>query len=274
MDRIAGLFIGLGVLSLVFWVFESLFAAKPDQPRLFRRRGIGTDLIYWFATPLITRSVSTLGLGIILLAIYRGDPAEIREMLASRDTWLASTPAWFQVPALLLTGDFIAYWLHRAFHRGRLWRFHAIHHSSQDLDWLSSVRLHPVNDWLTRWIQATVLVLLGFAPIAVAAYVPFLSLYAIMLHANLSWDFGPLGRIIASPKFHRWHHTAEDEGLDRNFAGLFPVWDQLFGTWFMPPDRLPERFGLHEEQIPESILGQLWFPFRRRKQPADVGHSP
>lgn len=270
MDRIVGLFVGLGVLSFIFWVFESLFAARPEQPRFAKRRGFSTDLIYWFATPLVTRSVSQVGIAVILILIYRTDVAGIQAMLENRDTWLANLPAWIQVPALLLVGDFISYWLHRAFHRGRLWHFHAIHHSSKDLDWLSSVRLHPVNDWLTRWIQATSLILLGFAPLAVAAYVPFLTFYALMLHANVPWGFGPLGRIIASPKFHRWHHTAEDEGLDRNFAGLFPVWDQLFGTYFMPAGRQPEVFGLKSDAVPESYFGQLLYPFRRASQIAET----
>lgn len=274
MDRIAGLFIGLGILSLVFWVVESLFAANPGQPRLFRRRGLITDVVYWFATPIVTKSVSAAGLAVILALIYRRDSAGIRALLDSRDTWLASLPAGIQVPAMLLAGDLIAYWVHRAFHKGRLWRFHAIHHSSRDLDWLSSVRLHPVNDWLSRWIQATALILLGFAPLAVAAYVPFLTFYAIMLHANVSWGFGPLGSIVASPKFHRWHHTAEDEGLDRNFAGLFPLWDRLFGTYYMPPGRLPEVFGLKGETVPESWLAQLTYPFRRMPSPARSGGGP
>jgi sterol desaturase/sphingolipid hydroxylase (fatty acid hydroxylase superfamily) len=273
MERIIGLFVGLGVLSVIFWIIELLFAAKPAQPRLAKRRGFLTDLIYWFATPLMTRSVSAVGLAVILALVYRMEPESIRNMLETRETFVASLPGWIQVLAMLLVGDLIAYWLHRAFHSGRLWRFHAIHHSSQDLDWLSSVRLHPVNDWLTRWIQATSLILLGFAPLVVAAYVPFLSFYAILLHANVSWGFGLLGRIVASPKFHRWHHTAEHEGLDRNFAGLFPVWDQIFGTYFMPKDRLPEVFGLQGESVPESFLGQLLYPFRRPLEPTRIGRT-
>ena len=266
MDRIPALFVLLGVLSLIFWVIESLFAAKPEQPGPAKRRGFRTDLCYWFLTPLVTRSVSKVGIVVILVLIYRTDVAGIQAMLANRGTFLASLPVWIQVPALLLTGDFISYWLHRAFHFKWLWRFHAIHHSSRDLDWLSSVRLHPFNDWITRWVQATCLILLGFEPLAVAAYVPFLTFYAIMLHANISWGFGPMARIIASPRFHRWHHTAEDEGLDKNFAGLFPIWDQLFGTYFMPEGRQPEIFGLKPQIIPESYFGQLIFPFRRQAQ--------
>jgi sterol desaturase/sphingolipid hydroxylase (fatty acid hydroxylase superfamily) len=279
MAKLGNLFIALLVLSAFFWLVESVFAANPRQPRLLRRRGIGTDVVYWFATPLLTKTISQIGLAIILMLIYREDVAGIRAMLASRDTLLAGQPLWLQALEMVAVGDFIGYWTHRWFHGRTMWKFHAIHHSSQDLDWLSAVRLHPVNDWLSRWIQASALVLLGFAPAAIAAYVPFLTLYAIFIHANVSWGFGKLGVLVASPKFHRWHHTSEDEGLDKNFAGLLPLFDVLFGTYYMPEGRLPERFGLKNEDVPTGLLGQLAYPFRRAapvpalEQPASASDS-
>jgi sterol desaturase/sphingolipid hydroxylase (fatty acid hydroxylase superfamily) len=262
MDRIGNLFAALLVLSAFFWLVESLFAANREQPRWLRRRGLYTDLVYWFATPLVTKAVSQVGLALILIAIYRENPAGILEALLSRDTLLARQPLALQAVEMIVVGDFIGYWMHRVFHGRALWKFHAIHHSSQDLDWLSSVRLHPVNDWLSRWVQASILVVMGFSPIAVAAYVPFLTFYAIFVHANVSWGFGALGWLVASPKFHRWHHTSEDEGLDKNFAGLLPIFDMLFGTYYMPRDRLPAVFGLKNEQVPKGFWGQMLYPFR------------
>ena len=96
-----------------------------------------------------------------------------------------------------------------------------------------------------------------------AAYVPFLTFYAVFLHANVPWGFGLLGRLVASPKFHRWHHTSEDEGLDKNFAGLLPIFDVLFGTYYTPKGRLPQTFGLKNEEVPEGFWRQLVYPFRR-----------
>lgn len=273
MERLAGLFVALLVLSAFFWLVESLFAANPAQPRFHRRRGFSTDLVYWFITPLLTRTVAQIGLAAILVVIYREDVAGIRDMLASRTTFLGRQPLWLQAIGILVVGDLVGYWTHRSFHGRRLWRFHAIHHSSQDLDWLSAVRLHPVNDWLSRWIQASTLVVLGFTPAAVAAYVPFLTFYAIFVHANVSWGLGPLGWLVASPKFHRWHHTSEDEGLDKNFAGLFPWIDVLFGTYYMPAGRLPERFGLKNETVPQGVFGQLAYPFRKPR-PAEPTPLP
>jgi sterol desaturase/sphingolipid hydroxylase (fatty acid hydroxylase superfamily) len=268
MNRIGSLFVALLVLSAFFWLVETLFPANPAQPRLPRRRGFTTDLWYWFATPLVTKGVSQLGIALILVLIYRASLDEIRTLLASRDTVLARQPLGVQAIEMLVLGDLIGYWLHRWFHGRTLWKFHAIHHCSKDLDWLSSVRLHPFNDWLTRWVQVSALVVLGFSPAAVAAYVPFLTFYAVFLHANVSWGFGPLGWLVASPKFHRWHHTSEDEGLDKNFAGLLPLFDVVFGTYYMPKDRLPQTFGLKNDDVPEGFWAQLAYPFRRARERA------
>ena len=264
MARIEHIFVGLLVLSAFFWLIESLFAANPEQPKW--RTDMKTDIVYWFVTPLLTKSITQAGLAIALVIIYRENIHVVQQMLDSRTTLLSRQKLGLQALEMVVLGDLIGYWTHRWFHGRRMWKFHAIHHCSPQLDWLSAVRLHPVNDWLSRWIQASALVVLGFSPKAIAAYVPFLTLYAIMVHANVSWGFGPLGRVIASPKFHRWHHTSEEEGLDKNFAGMFPVYDMIFGTYYMPKDRLPQKFGLKNQAIPEGFWPQMMYPFRRRKK--------
>ena len=69
----------------------------------------------------------------------------------------------------------------------------------------------------------------------------------------------------------RWHHTFESEGLDKNFAGLFAFYDLLFGTFYMPEARQPEKFGVESERIPAGIWGQLLYPFRRPLRTASFG---
>jgi sterol desaturase/sphingolipid hydroxylase (fatty acid hydroxylase superfamily) len=271
MERLSVLFAALLVLSVLFGLIETLFPANAEQPRWRGRKGLRTDLVYWFLTPLFTKVLSNVGVVIILVLLYRQAPLELRAMLDNRDTLLGRQPLWLQALEMLLIGDFIAYWVHRAFHGTSLWPIHAVHHSSEHLDWLASVRFHPFNDWIARWSQACALVLLGFTPTAVAAYIPFIQLFAIFLHANVSWDFGPLRKVIASPRFHRWHHTSEEEGLDKNFAGLFPFYDALFGTWYMPEGKVPQRFGLNNESVPDGFFPQLLYPFRRKPRPEKAG---
>jgi len=257
------LIVSLVVLSGLFWIIER--RQRTRQGAIGRRRvDTRVDLTYWFFTPLVTRAITRISVGLVFAAIAIAQGLsfdDFRQIATTRRTWASSLPLVIQVPLILLLADFLAYWSHRWFHGRWLWPFHAVHHSSRAVDWLSSVRLHPVNDVVSRLIQVLPLYWLGFNGAALAAFVPFLTLYALMLHANVGWTFGPLRYVIASPVFHRWHHTAEAEGLDKNFAGLFPFLDLAFGTFYMPTGRLPERFGIDGDPVPDGLLAQLAYPF-------------
>src|SRR5262249_45889703 len=133
MNRIGSLVVGLLILSAFFAVIESLFAANRLQPRL-HRKGLRTDIAYWFLTPLVTKSVSQIGLAIILIILYRRNIADIQRMLIARDSLVAQQPLGLQAIEMMVVGDFISYFVHRWFHQSRMWRFHAVHHSSRDLD--------------------------------------------------------------------------------------------------------------------------------------------
>jgi sterol desaturase/sphingolipid hydroxylase (fatty acid hydroxylase superfamily) len=263
--RFAGLIVAFVVLSLLFGLLERLWPARVGQPRW--RPDRFTDLGYWFFTPLVTRTLTqiTIVAAVVLIAWQAGvaplDREHVRDFVAHHRSH--ALPPGVQVAAILIVGDFIGYCTHRLFHRRALWKFHAVHHGSTQVDWLSSVRLHPVNDALAKVAQSLPLLFLGFDYTLLAAYIPFLTFYAIFLHANVPWTFGPLRYVVASPTFHRWHHTSQAEGLDRNFAGLFPLWDLLFGTFYMPPGRQPEAFGLAGERVPDGLLAQLAYPFRK-----------
>jgi len=69
--------------------------------------------------------------------------------------------------------------------------------------------------------------------------------------------------VVASPAIHRWHHTSADEGQDKNFAGLLPLWDLLFGSFYMPSGSQAEHFGAGDEPVPAGLWRQLAYPFRR-----------
>jgi sterol desaturase/sphingolipid hydroxylase (fatty acid hydroxylase superfamily) len=273
VPTIAGIVIGLMLVGTLMVPVERLWPGIRGQRLL--RRGWKVDLVYWLFTPLVTRTVTRFTVGALLvIAIAVLAPGTTVRSLMQGYGPVGRQPGWLQAIELLLLMDFVGYWTHRWFHGGWRWRFHAIHHSPVELDWLSSVRLHPLNELLTRIAQAAVAVGLGFAPLVLAGAAPLLTLWAIFIHANVNWDLGPLRAVIASPRFHRWHHTSAQAGRDRNFAGLFPVWDILFGTYYMPA-HAPIRFGV-DDDVPESLIGQLVWPFRRhRRSPASMqGASP
>ena len=254
--------IGLVIFAAIFAVLETFWPANPGQPR--RRPDVRTDLAYWFLTPLVTKAITrALIYGVFVAAAVVLGKQIVQQWLHPSGP-IARQPAWLQAIEIVFVGDLIGYWIHRLFHRRPLWPFHAVHHSSTQLDWLSAVRLHPVNDALPRLLQTVPFVLLGFSPKVMAAYLPFLTFYAVLLHANVRWSLGPLRYVIASPTFHRWHHTSEREGLDKNFAGLLAFLDVIFGTFYLPKGQQPRCFGVEGEDVPPTLLGQLLYPFRRR----------
>ena len=262
------------ILSVIFFIIERLAGRGRNRVQPVIRRGWFTDVIYLFATGLFTKPLMRLLLFFpaAILVITQVVPAEtFKAGLYAGFGPLSRQPVWLQAIEIYVIGDFTGYWTHRLFHRGRWWPFHAVHHSSEDLDWLGSVRVHPVNELVNKLSQAVPLLLMGFNPLVTLSTAPVLTFFAIFIHANVNWDFGPLRYIIATPVFHRWHHSRDREAWDKNFAGLLPLWDILFGTFYMPRGRYPENFGICEP-MPKGFLGQLWEPFawlRRRGKKVD-----
>jgi sterol desaturase/sphingolipid hydroxylase (fatty acid hydroxylase superfamily) len=255
------LFVGLAILSTLFFVVERLLGNGRGRPVF--RRGFLTDATYWLLTPLVTRPLVRLMLVVPIAGLVACGLASVEEFRNRTYTGfgpLSRQPLWLQSIEIYVLVDLLGYWSHRMFHTGRWWPFHAVHHSSEDLDWMASIRVHPVNELVNNLWRATPVLLLGLNPLVTASTAPVLTLYAIFLHANVDWDFGPLRGVIASPVFHRWHHSRDRQAIDKNFAGLLPVWDVLFGTYYMPRGRRPENFGIHEP-MPAGFLRQLVHPF-------------
>jgi sterol desaturase/sphingolipid hydroxylase (fatty acid hydroxylase superfamily) len=176
---------------------------------------------------------------------------------------LAQLPLWVQAALFLILSDFMLYWTHRMFHGGGFWKYHAIHHAPEDLDWISAARFHPVNLFLGTVAVDVILLLAGISPNIMLWVGPFTTFHSAFVHANLNWTLGPFKYVIATPVFHRWHHTSLDQGGDTNFAGTFPVWDMLFGTFRMPNNELPSNYGIDGDAVPSDIAGQLMYPFRQ-----------
>jgi sterol desaturase/sphingolipid hydroxylase (fatty acid hydroxylase superfamily) len=129
------------------------------------------------------------------------------------------------------------------------------------MDWLAGSRLHFVDAVLTRCLTYTPLYLLGFSESAVAVYVVVVVVQATFIHANVRWQFSWLQRVIATPIFHHWHHAAEPEAIDVNFAVHTPIWDTLFGTFYLP-GRWPKQYGLcGKRDVPGGWFSQFLYPF-------------
>jgi sterol desaturase/sphingolipid hydroxylase (fatty acid hydroxylase superfamily) len=81
----------------------------------------------------------------------------------------------------------------------------------------------------------------------------------------VSWRFGVVRYLLATPQYHHWHHSADR--VDVNFAVHFPFLDRLFGTYFYPKDRWPTGYGLPGDPVPKGYLAQFKYPFRRGTAP-------
>lgn len=248
------------LLNLMFWcaVFiplERWFALRTEQPVF--RHGWRTDLAYFFVSALAVQWVT----------IVTMKPAQVLFAWVLDEQWRVSIgqqPLWLQIIEILLITDFVQYWAHRAFHRiPFLWRFHAIHHSAERMDWLAGSRLHIVDIVVTRGLSYMPLFALGFADAALLGYGVIVTLQATLIHANVRFEFGPLRYWLVTPQFHHWHHSDQDEALDKNFAVHLPIWDWLFGSYYLPGEQWPASYGVKGEKPPEGFFRQLFWPFKR-----------
>lgn len=246
------------LLALVFAPLERVLPNRRDQ-RVFRR-GFWNDLCYVAANGVLVR----LALTTILLAQLAAADALLS---AEWRSTVAGLPLWLQVAGALVVGDLGFYAAHRLFHRvPLLWRFHSIHHSIEELDWLAGHRVHAVDQIATKSISFLPVIFLGFSPAAVAIWAATYAWHSVLLHSNVRIPFGPFGVVFASPRFHRWHHSSSPEARDRNFAGQLSLLDRLLGTAYDPAGQEPSRFGI-DERVPSNWFTQFLYPVLPDKPP-------
>jgi sterol desaturase/sphingolipid hydroxylase (fatty acid hydroxylase superfamily) len=253
--------------AAVFTVIGLVATACNETGPWWRKRGLATDLAYMAVLPGLGSYARIIMLAFGLVVFYGiKDGDGIAAFLAGGRGPLSGLPFAAQVVLYLLISDLIMYGTHRLFHGRRLWAFHAVHHSSEDVEWISGSRFHPVDLVFHSVIADVVPLLLGIPMDVLVWLVPFIVGTSALVHANLNWTFGPFRYLLASPVFHRWHHTSPKQGGNRNFAGTFPFIDLLFGTFYMPKGKLPERYGV--PGVPGDFGGQMLHPFRHPPTPA------
>jgi lathosterol oxidase len=245
--------LNLLVFALVFVPLERAFPLKPGQQVL--RAGWTTDVAYFFVNHVGIQLLTFLSLWPAMALAQALGMKEVSRLVASQ-------PVWLQVLELMLLADLVQYWVHRAFHRlPWLWRFHAIHHSIREMDWLAGSRLHLGDVVVTRALVVLPAFVLGFAETALYAWLVVIALHGVLNHVNLRFRFGSLERLLVTPRFHHWHHAVSPP--DRNFAVHFPWLDRLFGTHYLPDDRWPGDLGIEGHPVPPGFAGQFVYPLRR-----------
>lgn len=149
------------------------------------------------------------------------------------ETW-AGAPVWVVGLVSAVAHDFANYWNHRLMHHRLLWPVHAVHHSEPDVHGLTTFRVHALEPIVMAGSYVLLLTWLSLPADGLPVLGLVLILHNMYVHADLDWTHGPLRYLIASPRFHRWHHADVPEAHGKNLANLFPLLDVIFGTYYCP----------------------------------------
>jgi lathosterol oxidase len=247
------------ILSLIFSmaIFIPLEKAFARNPLNVLRSEWRTDLTYFCVSHLLIQFflLFTNAFHTYILGWAQSD---------SVTAFAQGLPVWLQFFACVFIADFFQSITHRWYHRSNvLWKFHSIHHSSKNLDWLAGSRTHFVEAALTRTAVIVPLYLIGFSEPALNAYVVLVGFQAVFVHANVRWDFGPLKYLIVTPQYHHWHHSDNPEYANTNYAVHLPMIDMMMGTFKLPDRMWPETYGVVSGEPPKGFLRQLVHPFSR-----------
>ncbi|MCZ8252103.1 MAG: sterol desaturase family protein [Hylemonella sp.] len=239
--------------SLIFIFVEKLFALRKEQP-IFRPEW-QTDLNHFIVNHMVVGFI-LLATNLLVHRLFGWAAAD------GIQAWVRDLPFWAAVLLILLVADLVQYWTHRAYHEvPLLWRLHAVHHSAKSMDWLAGSRQHLLELLITRTLVLAPIFVLGFSKEVIDTYIVIVGFQAVFNHANVSVRLGPLRYVIVTPNFHHWHHSQDQEALDRNYAAHFAFLDYLFGTAVKSTKLWPERYGVLGDYVPDGFFKQLKFPF-------------
>ena len=262
--------LGVDIFRLSIWlvlllvIFVTLEKRWALHPRKLFRKAFGTDLIYYFVSGIVPKFLLILPLTLLAKTMHHfagGDGAAYYY-------WVANLPLWIRLGAAMFVGEIGSYWGHRWSHEiPLLWRFHAIHHSAEEIDCLVNSRAHPLDMIFIRLCGLVPMYLLGLAqPMGnrvdlVPALVTVVgTIWGFFIHANVNWRFGWLEWLVSSPRFHHWHHTNDAAAhCNKNYASMLPWVDRCFGTFYLPEKQWPVKYGI-DAPTPDSIAGQLIRP--------------
>jgi sterol desaturase/sphingolipid hydroxylase (fatty acid hydroxylase superfamily) len=216
---------------------------RPAVRRAFLTRGHVQDLLYLGVYAIVVVPlIIVLDLG-FSLTLQHAAPW-------LRAPHLAKVPRLAVLVLAVLLMDAFNWMAHWSNHRwGALWRFHAVHHSQEELSVLTSFRAHPLVHTSFLISVLPVVLLSSNASLPATVITVYICLSSLP-HANLRWTFGPLGKVIVSPAYHRLHHASRGR-IDLNLGSVFTIWDVMTRRAVFPvPAAEPIATGLHQRPVP------------------------
>lgn len=220
------------VLSYRMWLvcclpalgLEALLPAEEHSPK----RGRAFWLDFWY--PVLGAIFATPFTSIFVVGVRQF----YGEHLPFLNTGLLDgKPMWLQLIGAFVITDFALYLSHFVRHKIRwFWHFHAIHHSQEDLNAMTTHRVHVAEAIITTTVIFVPLAFVGGSPITWTVFVLLNGFWGYFIHANIRTNLGPLRYLVVSPQFHRVHHSKLPEHWDKNYGERLLVWDWMFGTLY------------------------------------------
>lgn len=249
------LLLDLLLMTVIFIPIELFFPKNKEQTKFHQEWR--TDLVYFAISHLAIQFFGVITMQPAMLFFgWMG--------LEGLHAWVGALPFIAGLFLAFFVTDLFQYWAHRFFHNHvYLWRFHSVHHSTQHMDWLAGSRTHFVDIFFTRAMTFIPLYIMGFSTSVFNAYIIFIAIHAVLIHANTRINFGVLKYIFTTPQYHHWHHCEDPAHYGKNFASIFPFIDMIFGTYYLPGNTWPEGTGVHESQYPKGFIKQTLYPFTK-----------
>jgi sterol desaturase/sphingolipid hydroxylase (fatty acid hydroxylase superfamily) len=229
-----------------------------------RERRITPDKIKSFATTLGWLVVNSVAAPIVYVAM-----TWTRELYALLHVPVLPASLWTGMPwpmlflISVLTKDFADYCNHRWMHTRWGWPIHAVHHSDTDVNILTTWRVHFLEAVVMDASYVLLLSWMGLPPAYGAVARFFFTLHNAYTHMDADIEHGPFRYLLASPRFHRWHHADIPEAHGKNLANIFPFLDVIFGTYYVP-GRCNAPMGALTDHVPaHDIVSQIALPFTR-----------
>ncbi len=216
----------------VILILLEMFWARRKAPHAYEPKDTLNSLLFGFGS-----SVAGVLFGAAILSAF---------------TWvygfhLFSIPfAWWAWPLCFVLDDLAYYAFHRSAHRVRwFWAAHVNHHSSQHYNLSTALRQTWTGFFAMSFMFRLPLVLIGFHPAMLLFCGAINLIYQFWIHTEA---IGRMPRwfeaVMNTPSHHRVHHGVNPRYLDRNYAGVFIIWDRLFGTFAPEEDSEPVRYGI------------------------------
>ena len=250
MDKIRVYALALALFRFIL-LLERRWPADPRQTAF--SPGLVTDAWWFLFFPL---------LGVWLPTVFEELLHRLTGSTLDGLRWdvFGTLPVTLQVAAVFLFSDFMAYISHLVRHKvSWMWEFHKIHHSQEQLNYFSTVRLHPLDLIAGSLIRFLPFTLLGgdIALTAFLGWIAFQRFYEMFVHANLRTNLGWLRYVLVTPQSHRIHHSLQREHIDTNYGNIFSIWDFMFGTQVRDYDAYPP-LGVHDPDVPRNTSTGIW----------------